>query len=132
MNTLILASPARRGRSCHCLGFTLVEVLVALGIVAVALLAGLRATDSLVNNAQRLADVLLGQVCAENQMIAVRLSKSMPDVGDSSFVCEQAGRNLTGAMTVTATPNPSFRRVDALIKDGDAVVLKLSTVVGRY
>ncbi|MEO6294191.1 MAG: type II secretion system minor pseudopilin GspI [Burkholderiaceae bacterium] len=113
-------------------GFTLIEVLVALGIVSIALLAGMRATDSLVNNAQRLSDVLLGQMCAENELIKVRLSKSMPDVGDSTFACEQAGRTLTGTMTVQSTPNPSFRRVDAQVMDGESIVLKLSTIVGRF
>ena len=39
-------------------GFTLVEVLVALGIVAIALLAGLQATNALTRNAARQSDVL--------------------------------------------------------------------------
>jgi general secretion pathway protein I len=116
----------------HAGGFTLIEVLVALGIVSIALLAGMRATDSLVNNAQRLSDVLLGQMCAENELIKVRLAKSMPDVGDSTFACEQAGRSLTGTLTVASTPNPSFRRVDAQVMDGASLVLKLSTIVGRF
>lgn len=119
-------------RRCANLGFTLIEVLVALGIVSIALLAGMRATDSLVNNAQRLSDVLLGQMCAENELIKVRLAKSMPNVGDSPFACEQAGRNLTGTLSVSATPNPSFRRVDAQVMDGESTVLKLSTIVGRF
>ena len=83
-------------------------------------------------NAQRLSDVLLGQLCAENQLIAVRLNGVLPDVGYSPFACEQAGRSLQGTMTVTPTDNPSLRRIDALIKDGDAVVLKLSTIQGRF
>jgi general secretion pathway protein I len=120
------------------LGFTLIEVLVALGIVSIALLAGMRATDSLVNNAQRLSDVLLGQVCVENELIKVRLSKSMPNVGDSTFSCEQAGKTMLGKMTVSATPNPSFRRVDTEVFQGDKLdagatsVIKLSTIVGRF
>jgi general secretion pathway protein I len=119
-------------------GFTLIEVLVALGIVSIALLAGMRATDSLVNNAQRLSDVLLGQVCVENQLIKVRLSKTMPSAGDSTFSCEQAGKTLLGKMTVSTTPNPSFVRVDAevfrgeKIESGAASVIKLSTIVGRF
>jgi general secretion pathway protein I len=116
-------------------GFTLIEVLVALGIVSTALLAGMRATDSLVNNAQRLSDVLLGQICVENELIKARLSKSMPNVGDSTFSCEQAGKTMAGKMTVTATPNPSFRRVDAEVFDGeksDKSIIKLSTIVGRF
>jgi general secretion pathway protein I len=119
-------------------GFTLIEVLVALGIVSIALLAGMRATDSLVNNAQRLSDVLLGQMCVENELIKMRLSKAMPNVGDSTFSCEQAGKTMAGKMTVTATPNPSFRRVDAEVFDGtnvdkgDRSIIKLSTIVGRF
>ncbi len=113
-------------------GFTLIEVMVALSIVSIALLAGMRATDALVMNAQRLSDVLLGQLCAENQLVTVRLNGVLPDVGESPFACEQAGRSLQGTMTVTPTNNPSLRRIDALIKDGEAVVLKLSTVQGRF
>jgi general secretion pathway protein I len=115
-------------------GFTLIEVLVALGIVSIALLAGMRATESLVNNAQRLSDVLLGQICIENELIKVRLSKTMPNVGDSTFTCEQAGKTMSGKMIVTGTPNPSFRRVDAeVFNDGKTTsVIKLSTIVGRF
>ncbi|MEY4910885.1 MAG: hypothetical protein RL761_548 [Pseudomonadota bacterium] len=119
----------------HTLGFTLIEVLVALGIVSIALLAGMRATDSLVNNAQRLSDVLLWQICVENELIKVRLSKAMPNVGNSTFGCEQAGKTMSGKMTVTATPNPSFRRVDAEVFNGDKgdhSVIKLTTIVGRF
>ncbi len=119
-------------RAAAAAGFTLIEVLVALGIVSIALLAGMRATDSLVNNAQRLSDVLLGQICAENQLIKVRLTQGLPDVGESTFVCDQAGRSLDGSMSVQTTPNPSFRRVDAQVMDGEKIVLKLSTIVGLF
>lgn len=113
-------------------GFTLVEVLVALGIVAIALLAGLQATAALTRHAQRQSDVLLAQTCAENELVKVRLAKTMPDVGDSSIACEQAGEVFTVALAVRATPNPSFRRVDAQVLKGAESVLRLSTVVGRY
>jgi general secretion pathway protein I len=88
-----------------------------------------------VNNAQRLSDVLLGQVCVENELIKVRLSKTMPNVGDSTFSCLQAGKTMSGKMTVSATPNPSFRRVDAevfRIDKADSSIIKLSTIVGRF
>jgi general secretion pathway protein I len=116
-------------------GFTLIEVLVALGIVSIALLAGMRATDSLVNNAQRLSDVLLGQMCVENELIKVRLSKAFPNAGDSTFSCEQAGKTMNGKMAVTSTPNPSFRRVDAEVfnvEKADSSIIKISTIVGRF
>jgi general secretion pathway protein I len=113
-------------------GFTLVEVLVALGIVAIALGAGFQATLAMTRNAQRQSDTLLAHLCAENELVKVRLSKQMPGVGDSQVVCEQAGQRLLVSLLVRPTPNPNFRRVDAQVFDGDAPILKLSTVVGRF
>lgn len=113
-------------------GFTLIEVLVALSIVSIALVAGLSATTALTNNARRQSDVLLAHICAENELAKVRLSKQMPAVGDSDQSCEQAGHSYNVKVSVTSTPNPSFRRVDAQVFDETSPVLRLSTVVGRY
>lgn len=113
-------------------GFTLIEVLVALGIVAIALTAGLQATAALTRNAQRQSDVLLAQMCAENELIKVRLAKQMPGVGDASIRCEQAGLIFDVALAVRPTPNPNFLRIDAQVSRDEASVLRLSTVVGRY
>ena len=113
-------------------GFTLIEVLVALAIVAIALMAGLQATSALTRNAQRQSDILLAQLCAENELVKARLSRQMPGVGDSSVPCEQAGRRFDVAVIVRPTPNPSFRRVDAQVFDEGRSVLRISTIVGRY
>ncbi|KQP48592.1 type II secretion system minor pseudopilin GspI [Pseudorhodoferax sp. Leaf274] len=113
-------------------GFTLVEVLVALGIVAIALLAGTQATSALTRNATRQADVLLAQICAENELMAMRLSRQLPGVGDTDQACEQAGRMFRVQMGVRPTPNPSFRRVDAQVFEDGVPVLRITTIVGRY
>lgn len=113
-------------------GFTLVEVMVALAIVAIALISGLQATRALTSNAARQADVLLAQLCAENELVRVRLARQMPGVGDTDISCEQAGRAFRVRLSVRPTPNPSFRRVDAQVLENDAPVLRIATVVGRY
>lgn len=113
-------------------GFTLVEVLVALAIVAIALAAGVRATASVSRNAERQTDLLLAHLCASNALINVRLSRQMPAVGDNTTACEQAGRSLAVRLWVQPTPNPNFMRVEAQVFDGQARLLNLSTVVGRY
>ncbi len=113
-------------------GFTLIEVLVALAIVAIALTAGVRATASLSNNAQRQSDVFLGQICAENQLNKVRMSTQMPNVGDSVETCEQAGRIYNVAISVRPTPNPNFRRVDAKVLDGNSPIVQVTTIVSRF
>lgn len=111
-------------------GFTLIEVLVALGIVAIALVAGLHATTALTLNAQRQSDVLLAHVCAENELTRLRLARQMPGVGDSDLACEQAGHSFAVRLSVSPTPNPNFRRVDAQVLGGGLPILRLSTVVG--
>jgi general secretion pathway protein I len=117
-------------------GFTLIEVLVALAIVAIALAAGAQASGALLHNAQRQSNTLLAQLCAENELVKMRLSRQMPATGDSAFVCTQAGNVFGGTLSVFGTPNPNFRRVEANVRDGAeasaAPVLTVSTVVGRF
>ena len=113
-------------------GFTLIEVLVALGIVAIALTAGLKATASLERNAERQSDAMLAQWCAENELVRLRLSKQMPAVGDTSVACEQAGQALTVVDSVRPTPNPNFLRLQAKVSRGAEPLLQITTVMGRY
>jgi general secretion pathway protein I len=113
-------------------GFTLVEVLVALGIVAIALVAGLKASAALTSNAQRQSDVLLAHICAENELVRIKLARQLPSVGESDQACEEAGQAFNVHLKVSPTPNPNFRRVDAQVFGGGYSVLRLSTVMGRY
>ena len=112
-------------------GFTLSEVLVALAITAIALVAGLKATAALTDNAERQGTVMLAQICAENRLSALRLARTLPGVGDSTVECPQAGRVFSVTQQVRPTPNPNFRRVVAVVSDGRQQVLSLSTIVGR-
>lgn len=123
----LLGYPARKMA-----GFTLIEVLVALAIVAISLAAGVQATASLARNAERQSDLLLAQLCADNALSAIRLARQMPPVGINTVACEQAGQTFNSQLSVQPTPNPNFLRVESRIFKGDNSVLVLSTVVGRY
>ncbi len=117
-------------------GFTLIEVLVALAVVAITLSAGLQATGALTRAATRQTDQWLAQVCAENALTRLRLARQLPDVGDSVTACEQVGQILQVRLAVLPTPNPNFRRVDATVEgavDGTLVrLLTISTIQGRF
>lgn len=117
-------------------GFTLIEVLVALAVVAITLATGLQATAALTRAASRQSDQWLAQLCAENELTRLRLQRQLPGVGESSSACEQAGQTLQVRLVVAPTPNPNFRRIDAVVEapvDGaEARLLLLSTVMGRY
>ena len=113
-------------------GFTLIEVLVALAIVAITLGAGIRAAGSLTSNTARLAEVTAAQWCADNQLAALKLARQFPDIGDGDFTCYQLGRTYAGKLVVRPTPNPNFRRVDARMLDADGLqILQLSAILGR-
>lgn len=117
-------------------GFTLIEVLVALAVVAITLSAGLQATGALTRAATRQTDQWLAQICAENALTRLRLVRQLPDVGDSVTPCEQVGQTLQVRLAVLPTPNPNFRRVDATVEgvvNGALVrLLTISTVQGRF
>jgi general secretion pathway protein I len=113
-------------------GFTLIEVMVALAIVAIALAAGSRAASSVINTSQRLDDVVLGQWCADNQLTEMRLLDQLPAVGKTPFACTQLGREFKGTIVVQPTPNPSFRRVDATVADDSGrELVTISTVMSH-
>ncbi len=123
--------PQRRGNPTR--GFTLIEVLVALVIVAVTLSAGVQAAGALLNNAQRLTEVSEAQWCADNELTGLKLGKVYPNIGDSTFSCEQLGRSYLGTFQVRATPNPNFRRIDAqVVNEAGEPMLTLSTILPRY
>ncbi len=114
-------------------GFTLVEVLVALAIVAIALGAGLRASSTLTDNAQRLSEVVAAQWCADNELVNLRLAHQYPGVGDSDFSCEQMGRTFAGSLQMRPTLNPNFRRAEVAVSDDSGHrIVTLRTVLARY
>jgi general secretion pathway protein I len=110
-------------------GLTLIEVLVALAIVAITLAAGIKAAGTLTSNTQRLADTLAGQWCADNYLTRLRLERQLPPIGDSEFSCEQVGQTFQGRVAVRPTPNPLFRRIDVRMLDPEGQHLLLYTTV---
>ena len=113
-------------------GFTLIEVLVALAIVAITLGAGIKAAGALTGNTQRLADTTAAQWCADNRLTALRLSSLTPPVGDSAFECVQLGQAYFGRLAVRPTPNPLFVNIEATIADPNGVsILTLATVLRK-
>jgi general secretion pathway protein I len=98
-------------------GFTLIEVLIAVAILAVALAATTRAasvaTDGTLETRQR----LLATWAAENRIAEIRARALFPSPTSTQLQTEQGGLALTLNETVTNTPNPGIRRVDLAVSE---------------
>ncbi len=107
------AAPSRRRgpTTAAQAGFTLVEVLVALAIVAVALAACMRATGQLADTHGRLRDRALALVSAENTLAELRAQRIYPPLGRASAPCPQGTLAMVCERIVEGTANRAFRQV---------------------
>ena len=101
-------------------GFTLVEILVALTIVAIALMASIRAVGSLTTSASDMRSRTLAQWSAENRLSQIRVQREYPAVGRRNFDCSQGNLPLRCQEDVFSTPNPNFRRVEIQVFDANS------------
>ena len=108
-------------------GFTLVEVLVALAVIAVALTAGMRVLAQSVDGASSLKARTLALWVAENRLARAQLGETL----DTSTGQEtQAGLTFAWRQSITATPNPAFRRIEIVVTDPAQADYALARLVG--
>jgi general secretion pathway protein I len=96
-------------------GFTLVEVLVALAIVSIALMAALRAAGQGINAAGELRSRMLAGWVAEDRLAEHRARGDWLPLGIARGVQSQGGIEFAWREEVIATPNSAFRRVDLFV-----------------
>jgi general secretion pathway protein I len=111
-------------------GFSLIEVLVALVILAVGLLAASRAAVVATTDQSALRDRTLARWVAHNRVAEVRLQSTMASAGSNTQTIEQAGITFIATTTVTATPSPIFTRVDVRVSRSDNPTYQLADAVG--
>lgn len=114
-------------------GFTLLETLIALLILAVALSAAFRALGATTVSAASLQSHLLGDWVAANRLAELRATAAWPEPGNGQGQATQGGRSFTWREEIKATPNALFRRVDiSVFEEGGAnAVSRLSGFVAR-
>ena len=100
-------------------GFTLIEVLVALAIVAAGMAAVLGALTSSADTVSYLRDKTFANYVALNQIATLRLSGQAPTSGDTEGDSDMAGRKWHWHQTVSATQVPGMVRIDVSVRPAD-------------
>ena len=116
------------------LGFTLIEILVAVAILAVALAATTRAAGIATDGALETRQRLLATWAAENRVAELRARLAFPDPATTKFAVTQGGLALSVEETVTSTANPTIRRVDLAVSDArdtNRVLTRLTAYVAQ-
>jgi len=109
-------------------GFTLLEALIALAILAIALTATFRALAATAVGAADIRQRSAAEWVAQNLLAELRATDAFPDIGHSEGSTPLGHASYHWHQEVEDTPNAAFRRVDLTISDstGQHVLARLS------
>ncbi len=113
-------------------GFTLVEVLVALGVLSIAVLALLNVQGVSASLSSAVRDRLFAEIIAENLLVeAVAAPVELP-LGETNGETEIAGQAWVWSRAVSATSDRDIKRVDVAVRiaPGESALIAVSAFRG--
>jgi general secretion pathway protein I len=112
-------------------GFTLIEVVVALAILGIGMLAVFKTIGDTVNNVDVLRDRSFAEWIADNRITEIRISGEMPSVEETAGELEYAGRRWHWVTKVSQTQVQGLRRIDVSVRrDEDPENSSIVTLAG--
>lgn len=100
-------------------GFTLIEVLVALAIVAIGMAAVLQSISSSADAAVYLRDKTLAEWIALNQLAQTRLNAQPPAIGNTDGELDYGGRHWRWRQQISDGGFPGILRIDVSVQQAD-------------
>jgi general secretion pathway protein I len=110
-------------------GFTLLEVLVALAVLAIAMVALVESGARQFRVRADVTETTFATWVAANAIENARLGESWPEIGQRSGQVRMADRDWYWRMQVSQTEVPSIRRVDVSVF-GEEEERQLATLSG--
>ncbi|HYP68014.1 MAG TPA: type II secretion system minor pseudopilin GspI [Thiobacillaceae bacterium] len=98
-------------------GFTLLEMLIALAIVAIGLTAALRASGVGIEGVGEYRNHMLALWLAQNIVTERTARQEWPAADTTTSEEEFANHRFVVRQEIKATPNPRFERLDVMIAD---------------
>jgi general secretion pathway protein I len=100
-------------------GFTLIEVMVALAVLGLAVLALIRLGAANARTASAVEDALLADIVAENAVVDALTAPQPPAFGTTSGPVVNAGRNWIVERTVSRTDDAGLIRISVDVRAAD-------------
>ena len=100
---------------CNAAGFTLLEVLIALAILALSMGAIIKATSDYTSNQSYLRDRTMAMWVARNVLVQFRVEKEWPRVGERKGTEEMGHREWRWLAVISQTEEAELRRLDVKV-----------------
>lgn len=113
-------------------GFTLLEMLIAISILAIAAGGLLAANAQSLRQMQRLESKTQGMWIAESKLSELRASRSWPELGVTKEDVSMAEKQWLVQVSVTQTATDDMRQYVVDVSEGDVPVATLTGFIGRY
>jgi len=116
--------------------FTLIEVLVAMAVLSMSLLAAIKVASEVTTSAVHMQDKTIAQWVAMNKVAEMRLQESWPSIGRSNGDVDMADRKWHWQMEVKSTPDNSVRRLEVSVlpeaeKDAETPTVFITAFLGK-
>lgn len=114
-------------------GFTLIEVLIALAVMAVALAAIAGQVVQMVNTATKMQNQTYASWIAHNKIAEMRLANVVPDVSTSSGEINYANQEWAWRAVVAETGVENLYRVDVTVSlpGGEPLLRPVTGFIGE-
>ena len=103
-------------------GFTLLEVVIALAVVAIALLGLVRTAGLGVRTHEHERTLTLASWVAANVLTETRLRERFPPVGRRDGTMDMGPATFRWLLVVQSTEDPAIRRLDVRVFEGNDAV----------
>ena len=121
-------------RSCkHSAGFTLIEVMVALVIATLALVAVMASISQMIDAGTAMRDRTFASWIAQNRIAEMRLANTEPEVSETSGEVDYAGQEWGWTATVSETGVEFLYRVDVAVSfaGSDDIIRTVTGFIGE-
>ena len=116
----------------HLEGFTLLEVLAALAVISIALVALFTSLSQGTRLTSRVEERMIGNWVASNVMTELKTTSSWPEIGEENSDIEMAGRTWHVNQAIEQTQDENIRRIEVTVSVDNKGSYSVASLYGYF